>query len=493
MMSPNCRGDRSCLISPLQDTLMRRTKIIATLGPAVDRPGVLEKMLIAGVDVVRLNLSHGSREEHLRRAEQVRNISKKISREVGIMADLPGAKIRITGFKQGKVEVVAGDSFILDPDIDKEQGDETGVGINFSELASELGTGDILLLDDGRILFEVERIAGEKIHCQVREGGTLSARKGLNRLGGGLSLPPVGHRITEAMELCLEVDADFVAISFPASGKDMDLARRELTKLGFTGALVAKIERSDALDSLDEIMTAADCIMVARGDLGVEIGDARLPEIQKRIIKQARTLNRVVITATQMMESMIHSPIPTRAEVFDVANAVIDGTDAVMLSAESAVGHYPVKTVERMADICVEAEKQRKVRVSRHRLQTFFTDIEETLAMAVMYAANHLHIKAIGALTESGKTAKLMSRISSGIPIYGLSRNRKTLRKMTMYRGVFPLFFDIMQADSLHQHREAVCFLSGLNGVCSGDFIITSCGDPPGKKGGTNSMKIVRI
>ena len=295
------------------------------------------------------------------------------------------------------------------------------------------------------------------------------------------------------MELCLEVDADFVAVSFPASGKDIDLARQGLAKLGFTGALVAKIERSDALDSLDEIMMAADCVMVARGDLGVEIGDARLPAIQKQIIKQARTLNKVVITATQMMESMINSPVPTRAEVFDVANAVIDGTDAVMLSAESAMGHYPVKTVERMVDICVEAEKQRKVRVSRHRLEIFFTDIEETMAMSVMYAANHFHVKAIGALTESGKTAKLMSRISSGIPIYGLSRNRKTLRKMTMYRGVYPLFFDIMQADNRHQHREVSCFLSGLSGVFSGDFIITSCGDPAGKKGGTNSMKIVQI
>ena len=472
---------------------MRRTKIIATLGPGTDRPGILREILASGVDVVRLNFSHGDREEHLRRAGQVRRLGKELDRQVGIMADLPGAKIRIGGFRDGQVELVGKAPFVFDPDIPADGGTEKGVGLNYPDLASDLSVGDVLFLDDGRIVFEVEKIEGRKIHCRVQESGPLSSCKGVNRQGGGLSTPSPGDRGRQAMQLAVDIDADFVAISFPRSGEDIVQGRAALQELGFNGFVVAKIERSEALPALEKIILASDIIMIARGDLGVEIGDARLPAMQKRIISQAQGVNRAVITATQMMESMINSPVPTRAEVFDVANAVLDGTDAVMLSAESAVGNYPVKTVRHMIKICIEAEKQEQARVSGHRLESYFANIEETLAMSVMYAANHLQVRAIGTLTESGQTPMLMSRISSGIPIYGLTRNRKTLRKMTMFRGVYPVFFDVMAADANHQHTEAAAVLIREGRVGKGDFVITTCGSDPGLSGGTNAMKIIQV
>lgn len=472
---------------------MRRTKIIATLGPGTDRPGILKEIIASGVDVVRLNLSHGDSEEHLHRASQVRQISKELGRQVGIMADLPGSKIRISGFRDGQVELVGKAPFVLDPDIPDDGGTDHGVALNYPDLADDLSIGDVLYLDDGRVVFEVDKIEEKKIHCRVQESGVLSSRKGVNRQGGGLSSPSLGDRGRQAMQLAVDIDADFVAISFPKSGEDIVQARAALRKLGFNGFIVAKIERSEALPALERIILASDIIMIARGDLGVEIGDARLPAMQKKIITQAQALNKVVITATQMMESMINNPIPTRAEVFDVANAVLDGTDAVMLSAESAVGNYPVKTVRHMVKICIEAEKQEQARVSGHRLESYFANVEETLTMSVMYAANHLQVRAIGTLTESGQTPMLMSRISSGIPIYGISRNQKTLRKMTMFRGVHPVFFDVMEADVNHQHTEAAGVLVREGMVGKGDFVITTCGTDPGLSGGTNAMKIIQV
>ncbi|NOX81059.1 MAG: pyruvate kinase [Deltaproteobacteria bacterium] len=472
---------------------MRRTKIVATLGPATDSPGTLKEMIAAGVDVVRLNFSHGRGRDHIRRAAEVRRAAAELGREVGIMVDLPGAKIRITGFADGQVELVESAAFILDPEIPPEAGTRAGVGINYHHLAADLAPGDTLLLDDGRLVIQVEKIERQKITCRVREGGTLSGNKGVNRLGGGLSSQTPGERNLHDMEKAVALDADYVAVSFPKCGRDISRARKALRGMGFTGGIVAKIERLEAVSALDEIIEAADVVMIARGDLGVEIGEAGLPAVQKRIIKQARSLNRVVITATQMMESMIQNPIPTRAEVFDVANAVLDGTDAVMLSAETAAGRFPVKTVRHMAQICMEAEKQDVARISRHRIDTLFSHIDEALAMSVMYAANHLEIKAISVLTESGKTPMLMSRISSGIPIYALTRHQKTLRRMTLFRGVYPLPFDITAVSAPAQHAEAAARLVRMGAAGRGEIVITACGDLPGRGGGTNSMKIVKV
>jgi len=450
---------------------VRRTKIVATLGPAMDAPHVLKDMISAGVDVVRLNFSHGSVEDHRRRANEVRGAAAEAGRQVGIMVDLPGPKIRITGFADGPVELDEGDSFILDPRIPPESGTKAGVGINYHNLAADLKPDDTLLLDDGRLIIRVEAIECQKILCRVLEGGTLSGNKGVNRLGGGLSSQAAGDR----------------------NSRDIIQARESLREMGFSGGIVAKIERLEALAAIDEIIEAADVVMIARGDLGVEIGEAGLPAVQKHIIRQARCLNRVVITATQMMESMIENPIPTRAEVFDVANAVLDGTDAVMLSAETAAGRFPVKTVIHMAQICIEAEKQDAARISRHRIDTHFSHINETLAMSVMYAANHLEVKAISVLTESGKTPMLMSRISSGIPIYALARHPKALRRMTLFRGVYPVPFDITSVSAPEQHAEAAAGLVRLGAAARGEIVITACGDLPGQGGGTNSMKIIKI
>ncbi len=472
---------------------MRRTKIVATLGPATDAPGILAEMIAAGVDVVRLNFSHGRSRDHILRAVEVRRAAAGLGREVGILVDLPGAKIRITGFADGQVEIAESDAFILDPEIQPEAGTKAGVGINYHELAADLQPGNILLLDDGRLVMQVEKIEQKKITCRVREGGTLSGNKGVNRLGGGLSSRVQGNRNLQDMKKAVALGADYVAVSFPKCGRDINRARKSLNDMGFQGGIVAKIECLEAVSALDEIIEAADVVMIARGDLGVEISEARLPEVQKRIIKRTRSLNRVVITATQMMESMIHNSIPTRAEVFDVANAVLDGTDAVMLSAETAAGRFPVKTIRHMAQICLEAEKQDVARISRHRIDTLFSHIDEALAMSVMYAANHLGIKAISVLTESGKTPMLMSRISSGIPIYALARHQKTLRRMTLFRGVYPVPFDTTAVSAPEQHAEAAARLVRMGAAGQGEIIITACGDLPGTGGGTNSMKIVKV
>ncbi len=472
---------------------MRRTKIVATLGPAMDAPHVLKDMISAGVDVVRLNFSHGSVEDHRRRANEVRGAAAKAGRQVGIMVDLPGPKIRVTSFANGQVELGEGDPFALDPRIPPESGTGAGVGVNYHNLAADLKQGDTLLLDDGRVVMKVETIKHPRILCRVLEGGTLSGNKGVNRLGGGLSSQTAGNKNRQDMRQAAALDADYVAISFPRCGRDIIQARKTLHDMGFSGGIVAKIERLEALAAIDEIIKAADVVMIARGDLGVEIGEAGLPAVQKHIIRQARCLNRVVITATQMMESMIENPIPTRAEVFDVANAVLDGTDAVMLSAETATGRFPVKTVIHMAQICIEAEKQDAARISRHRIDTSFSHINETLAMSVMYAANHLEVKAISVLTESGKTPMLMSRISSGIPIYALGRHPKALRRMTLFRGVYPLPFDITSVSAPEQHAKAAAELVRLGAAARGEIVITACGDLPGRGGGTNSMKIIKI
>ncbi|MEE8380024.1 MAG: pyruvate kinase, partial [Gammaproteobacteria bacterium] len=413
----------------------RRTKIVATLGPATDDPKVLDALIEAGVDVVRLNFSHGTAEEHNDRAEKVRKRARAHGRQIGVLVDLQGPKIRIDKFKNGSIELNEGDTFILDADCNPEAGDQTRVGIAYKELPNDLKRADNLLLDDGRLVFWVDSIEGNQIHCKVKVGGILSDRKGINRQGGGLSAPALTEKDKEDIKTAATLKADYLAVSFPRCADDIHQARKLLEEAGGHAGIIAKIERTEALDVIEEIIEASDVIMIARGDLGVEIGDAALPPVQKELIRKAREMNRVVITATQMMESMIESQIPTRAEVFDVANAVFDGTDAVMLSAETAAGKYPAKAVEAMDRICRVAEKQRVTTRSDHRINSRFKKVDEAVALSTMYAANHLKVKAIAALTESGTTPLWMSRISSGIPIYALTNHVGTRRKVTLYRG----------------------------------------------------------
>jgi pyruvate kinase len=473
--------------------LERRTKIVATLGPATDDPKALDSLIEAGVDVVRLNFSHGTPEEHHDRAEKVRNRARAHGRQIGVLVDLQGPKIRIDNFKNGSIELKEKDTFTLDADCDPDAGDQTRVGIAYKELPNDLKRADTLLLDDGRIVLWVESVEGGQINCKVKVGGTLSDRKGINRQGGGLSAPALTKKDKIDIKTAADLNADYLAVSFPRCADDIHEARKLLEDAGGHCGIIAKIERIEALDAIEEIIEAADVIMIARGDLGVEIGDAALPPVQKELIRKAREMNRVVITATQMMESMIENQIPTRAEVFDVANSVFDGTDAVMLSAETAAGKYPSKAVEAMDRICRVAEKQRVTMRSDHRINTRFKKVDEAVALSTMYAANHLKVKAIAALTESGSTPLWMSRISSGIPIYALTNHVETRRKVTLYRGVYPISFSTDTRDHAAINIEAVDELKRRGVVRDGDLVILTKGDLMGQLGGTNAMKILRV
>ncbi len=474
--------------------MQRRTKIIATLGPSTDDPHVLDKIIEAGVDVVRINFSHGTADEHLERAEKVRNRARAHGRQVGVLADLQGPKIRIEKFEKGKITLNEGDRFIIDPQMDPMTGNQDCVGTSYKQLPDDVSRGDTLLLDDGRLVFWVDEVCSSEVICRVVVGGTLSDRKGINKQGGGLSAPALTEKDREDILTAAKMEADYLAVSFPREAKDIYDARELLRNAGGKGAIIAKIERSEALPVIDSIIEASDAIMIARGDLGVEIGDAALPPVQKELIHKARCMNRVVITATQMMESMIENQIPTRAEVFDVANAVLDGTDAVMLSAETAAGKYPDKAISAMHRICLEAEKQNVAKVSDHRIHTAFNNIDEAIAMAAMYSANHLNVKAIAGLTESGKTSLWMSRISSGIPIYAMTRRVETRRKVTLYRGVYPVSFDsTVFTDHNELNREAIDELRRRGAIRDGDMVIITKGDLMGVDGGTNAMKIVKV
>jgi len=454
---------------------------------------MLDKIIEAGVDVVRLNFSHGTAEQHKERAEKVRNRARAHGRQVGVLADLQGPKIRIEKFKEGKINLQEGDMFILDANLPEGEGNQERVGVAYKDLPNDVQRGNILLLDDGRIELWVDDVQGSEIHCRVQTGGVLSDRKGINRKGGGLSAPALTDKDRSDIKIAAEIQADYVAVSFPRCAADVQEARTLLRDAGGHGGIVAKIERSEAIEALEEIIAASDVIMIARGDLGVEIGDAALPPVQKHIISKAREMNRVVITATQMMDSMIKSQIPTRAEVFDVANSVFDGTDAVMLSAETASGDYPDKAIAAMDRICKVAEQQPVATVSDHRIDTKFQRVDEAIAMASMYAANHLDVKAIAALTESGSTPLWMSRISSGISIYALTRHVETRRKVTLYRGVYPISFDITITDHATANKEAIDELKRRGVVRDGDLVIITKGDLQGIHGGTNAMKIVKV
>jgi len=473
--------------------MLRRTKILATLGPATDDHKVIDEIIAAGVDVVRLNLSHGNHEEHAKRAESVRNRARASGRQVGVLADLQGPKIRIARFAEGEVFLTEGDKFTLNIELGTHDGDVNQVGVTYPQLANDVTRGDTLLVDDGAVVLWVSDVSGPLIECKVVVGGKLSDSKGINKQGGGLSAPALTEKDREDIKFAASIEADYIAVSFVQTADDVNTARALLREAGGHGDVVAKIERAEALENIEEIINASDVIMVARGDLGVEIGDAELPAIQKSLIRQARLLNTVVITATQMMQSMIDNPIPTRAEVFDVANAVMDGTDVVMLSGETAAGKYPAKVIESMDRICREAEKTRLTRESDHRLHTVFGLVDEAIAMSAMYTANHLGVAAIAALTESGATTKWMSRISSGIPIYAMTSHVATRRKVTMYRGVYPVSFDVQGMNSQKANEEVIEELQRRGAVRNGDLVIITKGDLNGIAGGTNVMKVLRV
>ncbi|WP_129644038.1 pyruvate kinase [Peristeroidobacter agariperforans] len=475
--------------------MLRRTKILTTLGPATDNPKVLGEMLRAGADVVRVNFSHGEAAAHANRVKMVREVAEQVGKWVAVLGDLQGPKIRIDRFVEGKVFLNEGEPFVLDVSLDSKAGTAKSVGVAYKNLPRDVRGGDTLLLNDGLIVLEVTDVDGPRIMTKVVVGGELSDNKGINKQGGGLSAGALTDKDREHIKLAAELGVDYLAVSFARDGHDMEEARHLLRGAGGHGHLVAKIERSEALVNLDRIIQASDAVMVARGDLGVEVGYAELTGLQKHIISACRKRNRVVITATQMMESMIHNPVPTRAEVSDIANAVMDGTDAVMLSGESAVGKYPVKAVATMAQVILGAEKYESSHtpVRARSEHGIFEKTDEAIAMAVMYTANHLKVKAIVALTESGSTPLWMSRIRADIPIYAFTRHEETRRRVMLYRGVYPVTFDITHTNAQLLYADIFKLMLKQGMVEMGDRIILTKGELSGVSGKTNAMKILEV
>ena len=476
---------------------LRGTKIVATIGPASNSTEVIEQLILAGMDVARLNFSHGNADEHRARALQIREIAKRLNRNVALLGDLQGPKIRIARFTDKAIELKTGDAFRFSITHPRDAGNQEVVGIDYPDLVTDCGVGDELLLDDGRVVMQVVAVSADALDCKVIVGGPLSDNKGINRRGGGLTAPALTEKDKHDIRLAAELDLDYLAVSFPRDAADMNLARRLCVEAECHAWLVAKIERAEAVmndEALDGLISASDAVMVARGDLGVEIGDAELVGIQKKIIAAARKQNKAVITATQMMESMIHSPMPTRAEVSDVANAALDYTDAVMLSAETAAGEYPVQAVAAMARVCLGAEKNPIMRRSGHRIGQQFERWDESIALAAMYTANHFPgVKAIIALTESGYTPLVMSRIRSSTPIYAFSSTRQTQARAALFRGVYSIPFDPSATFSTSVSQAAVDELVKRGIVQEGDWVILTKGDSYHNIGGTNTMKLLQV
>lgn len=469
----------------------RRTKIVATLGPATDDAQALEALIRAGCDVVRVNFSHGDADTHARRIRMVRAAARELDTDVAVLADLAGPKIRIDRFRDGSVELEKGRPFTLIAEDPPPPGDESGVGVVYLGLPGDVEPGSELLLDDGLIAMRVVRVEGTRIHCEVQTAGRLYDRKGLNLRGGGLSLPGVSEADEADIRRAADWQVDYLAVSFPRSAEDIEQARTLLRRAGGEAHIVSKIERTEAIDNLDAVIEASDAVLVARGDLGVEIGEAELPGLQKRIIACSLEHNRPVITATQMMQSMVESPVPTRAEVLDVANAVIDGTDAVMLSAETAVGRHPARVIEAMARICEGAERHVQATLPQRRLNVKPERTDQAIAMAASILAANVPVRALIALTESGSTARWLSRVRSPVPIIALSPNRASLRRMRLYQHVQPLFFASEESEGGAAGREAVEHVLRAGLIDPGDRVILTLGDDMGLEGGTNTMKIV--
>lgn len=472
---------------------LRRTRIIATLGPATDAPGMLKRVLAEGVDVVRLNFSHGNPDDHRARAAAARAAAAELGREVAVLGDLQGPKIRVERFAEGAIHLEVGEAFTLDCRADAPLGDGSRVGVGYLDLWRDVSPGDLLLLDDGLIAMEVVEVLGDQVHCRITIGGRLSDRKGINRQGGGLTVAALSEKDLSDIQLAAELQVEFLAVSFVKSAADVEQARKLLREAGGDAAIVAKIERTEAIAALGEIIEASEVVMVARGDLGVEIGDAELPGLQKKIIRETLERSRVVITATQMMQSMVESPIPTRAEVLDVANAVIDGTDAVMLSEETAAGKHPDKAVAAMRRVCLGAERQFEPPADIGPGARVLDRTDQAIALATMFLAGRIGVRAIVALTESGATARWLSRHRSSVPIYALSRNGRARRRMLLYRDVHPIEFDPHDVGPFQAAREAIQHLFNLGHLSEDDRVILTTGDHTGQLGGTNTLKVLRV
>ncbi|MGX6642323.1 pyruvate kinase [Legionella pneumophila] len=473
--------------------MLRRTKIVATLGPASKEPEILRSMLAAGVNVVRINFSHAD-SSALQLIALVRKIADELNHPVAVMADLQGPKIRVGRFQNKSITLIDGQNFTLDCMAPDTLGDINGVSVAYPNLANELSIGDHLLINDGLIELEVIEISGSKIHCKVVEGGVLTDLKGLNRKGGGLAARTLTEKDRNDLRTAIEAEVDYISLSFVKDAEDIRQARALMKDYGAQiTPIIAKIERMEALDHLTDIIREADAIMVARGDLGVEVGAAEVPAIQKHIIEQTRLLDKVVITATQMMESMINNPQPTRAEVSDVANAILDGTDAVMLSAETASGLFPVKVITMVNKICLSAEKHASFFYHSDPETCHYQRADQAIAMATMHTANHFPIQAIITLTESGDTALWVSRHHSTVPIFAISANKRTIGRLSLVNNVFPIYIDFHQFNPEGLNQQILHELIKSGHLEKRGYVLLTRGTQIGMPGGTNCMEIIPV
>lgn len=471
---------------------MKKTKIISTIGPASAAPEIIAELISSGVDVFRINFSHGARETHIQNIANIRRIADEAGRSVAIMGDLQGPKIRVAKFAKGKINLALEKKLILDCSY-KELGNDEIVGVDYADLAKDVTKNDTLLLDDGKIALRVEKVIGEQVHCIVIQAGILSNNKGINKLGGGLTAPALTTKDFTDLQFATESGLDYIAVSFVRDATDIALTRALIASYGGKISVIAKIERVEAISNLEQIVMAADGIMVARGDLAVEVGDAQVPALQKRMIKTAQKHHKLSIVATQMLESMITNPVATRAEISDIANAVLDGTDGVMLSAETASGAFPIAAVSTMARTCIEAEKNRDRSIDMNFSGQTFEYIDQAIAMSALFSGYHLQAKAIVSLTTSGATALWLSRVNSGIPVYAITDSVKAARQMALYRDVHPIYLDgITAKDTAEMLENAKFMLLKAGVVTEGDTILLTLGDQLHEVGGTNTMKIVK-
>ena len=466
-----------------------KTKVIATLGPASSDPAVLGAMIDSGLDVVRLNFSHGERADHLARMELVRRIADERGRNVAVLADLQGPKIRVGVVDEQGIRLEAGDDCVLRSGAERAPDKE--IPIVYEHLASDVKPGDTILLDDGSIALRVRSVSGDEVYCEVVDGGVVRSRKGVNLPGVAVSAASLTSKDRADLAIAVEAGVDYLALSFVRRAEDVLEAKQAIAERGGQVPVVAKLERPEAIDHLDDILDATDAVMVARGDLGVELPVERVPPLQKEIIARSNSLGVPVITATQMLESMVSNPRPTRAEASDVANAIFDGTDAVMLSAETAMGAYPVEAVRMMGRIAREAEATPHLSHPPPPVGGGL-DVAATVCRAAVQAATDLSAKAVVAFTESGATARYVSRFRPRMPIIGMTPYEPTRRRMALFWGVEapPVLERVGDLEAMIAEGDR-CLLEECFTV-PGDLVVIVAGTPGGQ-GPTNRVIVHEV
>ncbi|MBP6904722.1 MAG: pyruvate kinase [Candidatus Pacebacteria bacterium] len=465
----------------------KKTKIVATIGPVTEGKDMFSSILHAGVNVARINMSHGTYEEQSKKIKTIKAVAKKEGCTIGVLLDLAGPKIRIGDFAEGVVELVAGETMVLTGE--KIIGDKTRVHFNYPHIATDIKPGMVLMLDDGKKKLEVISVKGDDIYTKVIVGGTTKGRRGVNIPGAYLSIDALTAKDKKDLVFGLEQGVDFVALSFVRTADDIGVLRKLLKKHNSTAQIVAKIETQEAVDHIDAIIEATDIIMVARGDLAIEVGPEKVPSLQKQIIKKCNDIGKPVIVATQMLESMITTPVPTRAEVSDVANAIFDGADAIMLSEETTLGKHPLEAVRMMHDIAVRTEAE----IGTHRRHKVHSgSVADSVSSSVVHNAEDVQATVIVALTETGSTPRMIARYKPQQPIITLTPNDHVMRQLLLVYGCYPI--KIKPFQYIAKIIPTVNALLKKEGVVAiGDHIVVSAGVPFGVAGSTNMLMVLTV